>query len=158
MRSLAGLLDEYGESHRHPANERIHLVCVPAILWSLVGMFALAPLGTPWRWMNLGLVVALGPPALALRGPRRLAVVALAASLALFAAAEALREATGSAPLVYLGVFVAAWIGQFVGHAIEGARPAFTRDLLFLLVGPLWLLVRLRPALAPELGDEVACE
>ena len=36
--------------------------------------------------------------------------------------------------------FVLAWIGQFVGHAIEGRRPSFLKDLQFLLIGPLWLL------------------
>jgi uncharacterized membrane protein YGL010W len=39
-----------------------------------------------------------------------------------------------------LVIFVAAWIGQFIGHAIEGKRPSFFKDLQFLLIGPLWLL------------------
>ena len=37
-------------------------------------------------------------------------------------------------------VFVLAWIGQFVGHAIEGKKPSFFEDVKFLLVGPAWLL------------------
>lgn len=37
-------------------------------------------------------------------------------------------------------VFVIAWIGQFVGHQIEGKKPSFFKDLQFLLIGPLWLL------------------
>ena len=37
-------------------------------------------------------------------------------------------------------IFVIAWIGQFVGHAVEGRRPSFFKDLQFLLIGPLWLL------------------
>ena len=37
-------------------------------------------------------------------------------------------------------IFVIAWIGQFVGHAFEGKRPSFFKDLQFLLIGPLWLL------------------
>ena len=37
-------------------------------------------------------------------------------------------------------IFIVAWIGQFVGHAIEGRRPSFFKDLQFLLIGPLWLL------------------
>ncbi len=40
-------------------------------------------------------------------------------------------------------VFVVAWIGQFYGHAVEGRRPAFFRDLQFLMIGPLWLLAAL---------------
>jgi uncharacterized membrane protein YGL010W len=41
---------------------------------------------------------------------------------------------------VALAVFVLAWIGQFIGHLIEGKRPSFFEDLQFLLVGPAWLL------------------
>jgi uncharacterized membrane protein YGL010W len=37
-------------------------------------------------------------------------------------------------------VFVLAWIGQFIGHEIEGKKPAFFKDLQFLLIGPLWTL------------------
>lgn len=37
-------------------------------------------------------------------------------------------------------IFLVAWIGQFIGHAIEGKRPSFFKDLQFLLIGPLWLL------------------
>jgi uncharacterized membrane protein YGL010W len=37
-------------------------------------------------------------------------------------------------------VFVLAWIGQFVGHLIEGRKPSFFDDIKFLLVGPAWLL------------------
>ena len=42
--------------------------------------------------------------------------------------------------LVAVAVFVVAWIGQFVGHAIEGRKPSFLEDVKFLLVGPAWLL------------------
>ena len=37
-------------------------------------------------------------------------------------------------------LFAVAWIGQFIGHYIEGKRPSFLKDLQFLLIGPLWLL------------------
>jgi uncharacterized membrane protein YGL010W len=37
-------------------------------------------------------------------------------------------------------IFVLAWIGQFIGHEIEGKKPAFFKDLQFLLIGPLWTL------------------
>ncbi len=39
-----------------------------------------------------------------------------------------------------LVVFVVAWIGQFIGHKIEGKKPSFLQDLQFLLIGPVWLL------------------
>ena len=39
-----------------------------------------------------------------------------------------------------LAIFITAWIGQFIGHKIEGKKPSFFEDLQFLLIGPAWLL------------------
>ena len=39
-----------------------------------------------------------------------------------------------------LFVFIIAWIMQFLGHKIEGKKPAFFKDLKFLLIGPAWML------------------
>ncbi len=41
-----------------------------------------------------------------------------------------------------LALFVAGWVLQFVGHFIEGNQPAFFRNPVYLLVGPLWLARR----------------
>src|ERR1044072_9015962 len=41
-----------------------------------------------------------------------------------------------------LALFIAGWIFQFVGHAIEGNQPAFFKNPVDLLVGPLWLVRR----------------
>ena len=41
-----------------------------------------------------------------------------------------------------LTLFVLGWILQFIGHAIEGNQPAFFKNPVYLLVGPLWLLRR----------------
>jgi uncharacterized membrane protein YGL010W len=38
--------------------------------------------------------------------------------------------------------FVIGWIGQFVGHHIEGKKPSFFEDLQFLLIGPIWIFKR----------------
>jgi uncharacterized membrane protein YGL010W len=49
-----------------------------------------------------------------------------------------------------LGLFTIAWIGQFIGHRIEGRKPSFFKDLQFLLIGPLWILAKLsRSRVAP---------
>ena len=39
-----------------------------------------------------------------------------------------------------IGVFLAAWAAQFWGHKVEGKKPSFLKDILFLLVGPLWIM------------------
>jgi uncharacterized membrane protein YGL010W len=47
---------------------------------------------------------------------------------------------TVNIPILALFVFVLAWIGQFIGHKIEGKKPSFIKDIQFLLIGPIWLL------------------
>lgn len=53
-----------------------------------------------------------------------------------------------SLPLFFLSwrwalvLFVVGWVFQFIGHAIEGNQPAFFKNPLYLLIGPLWLLRR----------------
>jgi uncharacterized membrane protein YGL010W len=45
-----------------------------------------------------------------------------------------------------LALFVVGWILQFVGHAIEGNRPAFIQNPVYFFVAPLWLVQRLARA------------
>ena len=41
-------------------------------------------------------------------------------------------------------LFVAGWIFQLVGHAVEGKPPEFLRDWRFLLVGLRWWFAKVR--------------
>ncbi|MEF1186478.1 Mpo1-like protein, partial [Vibrio sinaloensis] len=55
MRSLAQWLADYGESHQHPINQKIHQVAVPGIFLSVVGLVWSIPsinlLGTTVNWV-----------------------------------------------------------------------------------------------------------
>ena len=130
MRKVDELFERYGESHRHPTNEAIHWICVPLITWSvLAALWAASPAAA---YVGIALAVAF----YAWLSPQ-LAV----GMLALFALMVYPLTLLGSSTLaVAIAVFVVAWIGQFVGHAIEGRKPSFFEDLKFLLVGPAWLL------------------
>ena len=39
-----------------------------------------------------------------------------------------------------LALFVFGWFCQFAGHVIEGNQPAFFKNPVYLLVGPVWWL------------------
>ena len=41
-----------------------------------------------------------------------------------------------------IGVFVVAWIAQFIGNKIEGKKPSFFTDVVYLLIGPIWVLAK----------------
>jgi len=51
-----------------------------------------------------------------------------------------LAQLSGHVLTIAIVVFVIAWIGQFIGHRIEGKKPSFFEDIKFLLIGPAWLL------------------
>ncbi len=61
-------------------------------------------------------------------------------SLALFAASIAVDGLWKWA----LGLFIAGWVLQFVGHAFEGKPPEFFHDWRFLLVGLRWWVAKMR--------------
>ncbi len=130
-RPIETLLATYARSHRHPANEWIHCVCVPAIVFSLLGLlWALHP------W--LAAAVVLGSLAY-------YATLSMPFMLGMLCMSGAMLGVLGWIPPqkivpVCAVVFVVAWVGQFIGHKIEGAKPSFFEDLRYLLIGPLFVL------------------
>jgi uncharacterized membrane protein YGL010W len=133
VRRIDELLTHYGESHRNPANERIHFIAIPLILLSLLGLLAAAH-----PWLAYAFVAA------SMVYYARLSLVFLAAMAVVSVAALAAVHAMGSWVLpLSLGIFVAAWIAQFVGHKLEGKKPSFFEDLQYLWVGPLFVLSKL---------------
>ena len=130
-RAIDRLLAQYADSHRHHSNELIHFVCVPAIVWSVVGvLWAIHPL------LALVAVAAAQVDYFRLSAPFGIGMLVMTL---LFLASFALLPPGWVLPLA-IGVFVAAWIGQFIGHRIEGKKPSFFDDLRFLLIGPLFVL------------------
>jgi uncharacterized membrane protein YGL010W len=144
MRTVAEWLGEYGASHENPTNKLLHWVCVPPIVLAVLGFLWSLPVpaafaaGAPWlNWATLTAAAALAyyfalSPALA--------AGVLIAFIVLLLVTERLAHLPWPLWLTSLVIFVAAWIGQFIGHGIEGKRPSFFKDAQFLLIGPLWLV------------------
>ncbi len=131
LRAVDQLLERYAESHRNHQNEVIHFICVPAIVWSLTGLlWAVHPL--------LALIAAAVSQVYYFRLSPPFAVGMLLMTV-IFMASFAAMPPGWVAPIA-AAVFVVAWIGQFIGHKIEGKKPSFFDDLRFLLVGPLFVL------------------
>ena len=144
MRSVTDWLGEYGASHQNPTNKLLHWICVPPIVLAVMGFLWAAPfpaaLGTLSPWLNWAtLVAAAALVYYALLSPS-LALGVLLAFIVLLVITERLALLPWPLWLTSLVIFVVAWIGQFIGHAVEGKRPSFFKDLQFLLIGPLWLL------------------
>jgi uncharacterized membrane protein YGL010W len=145
MRSVHDWFESYGADHQNPTNRLIHWICVPAILWSVIALVWIVPvpqaIGRPGLWCAL-LMVGVLTFYWRLSRPLGAAMIALFIALALLT--HAAYGALGPERLLRLaiGVFVVAWIGQFVGHKLEGRRPTFLTDLAYLLIGPAWLVAK----------------
>ena len=125
------LLSLYSESHRNHTNELIHIVCVPLIVFSLLGIiWAVHPLAA--------IIVAAASLYYYFQLSKPFAIGMLAMATVMLALLALLPPATVLA--LSIAIFVLAWVGQFVGHQIEGKKPSFLDDLRFLLIGPLFVL------------------
>ncbi|TJY64687.1 DUF962 domain-containing protein [Sinimarinibacterium sp. CAU 1509] len=147
MRSYTQLMNEYESSHRNPVNRVIHMICVPliyftsvALLWS-ASLAWLVPGVSPAvaPWINLATLLALPVAVFYARlGAGSLfsgVLWMLIAGLACFA----LQVAGVALPWIAVPVWLVAWVVQIYGHKIEGAKPSFFDDVVFLLIGPLFV-------------------
>ena len=144
MKTADEWFDEYGESHRNRINKIIHWICVPAIVFSLVGLLWSLPhpriftgISPLLNWGTLFVAAAM-TWYLVLSWP--LALGMFLVSAAVVWGNHALAQLDVALWQISLGIFVVAWIGQFIGHRIEGKKPSFFKDIQFLLIGPVWLL------------------
>lgn len=147
MKTIDQWLEEYGESHRNKTNKLIHWICVPTIMFTVLGLLTTIPHGQVFSFMpkEAAFVANWGGVILVLA-----ALFYLRLSFAMFLgmSLSALAMLYGAFELgkvvtlwqVCLVLFVVAWIFQFIGHKIEGKKPSFFKDVQFLLIGPAWLL------------------
>ncbi len=146
MRQIDQLLKTYGESHQNKTNKLIHWIMVPLIFFSIVGLLMSIPvLGfakTPF--MNFGALAFVFALIYYFKLSKPLFVGfvfwAFFCLYSNFYIYKSVGYSNSNLALISLGIFVIAWIFQFIGHKIEGAKPSFLDDIKFLLIGPAWLL------------------
>ena len=129
MKTITEWFDDYSDSHQNKTNKAIHWVCVPAILFSIIGIVAHFSALLTALLLVLTLVFY-----------ARLDLVLAVAMVALIAIMAWLIYILPVGFGFYIGIFIIAWIGQFYGHKIEGKKPSFFKDLQFLLIGPVWCM------------------
>jgi len=150
MQTAKEYFSEYGLSHQNETNQTIHYICVPLIFFSVIGLLMSIPttflenlfdLSNPilenWA-VVFGLMASLFYLKLGFWYFIKMLFVLLLSIIVNF-------YIGGILNLLYVSItiFVLAWIGQFYGHKVEGAKPSFLKDLEFLLIGPLWLIEKL---------------
>ena len=144
MKAIQTWLDKYGESHKNKTNKLIHWICVPSIFFSILALLSLIEIPILQQWLDveisnfatififLGLLFYLRSSFAMFIGVALFTMLCYNGILIL--------DQLGYKFEIALGIFIIAWIGQFVGHKIEGKKPSFFEDLKFLLIGPAWLI------------------
>ncbi|EMI65054.1 Mpo1 family 2-hydroxy fatty acid dioxygenase [Leptospira noguchii] len=152
MKSVETWLDEYGESHQNPINKNIHWICVPSIYFTVIGLLWAIPVPSVFLsvpYLNFATIALLLALVFYIRLSTTLAFGMLILS-SLMMYLIVLLERTVLPIMIgnysygilelSVTIFVLAWVGQFIGHKIEGKKPSFFKDLQFLMIGPIWLL------------------
>lgn len=140
MKSLGTWFNEYGESHQNKTNKMVHWVCVPLIMFSIIGLVSLIPFPMNNTSINWAAFALLGVLLFYLNHSRNIFIGMLLFTTLLYALTLLVNQYAAQAAYIYLSIFAAAWVGQFWGHKIEGKKPSFLKDIQFLLIGPAWLM------------------
>ena len=146
MQNIADLFADYASYHRTPGNKWFHRFGIPMIMLTMIGMLARVTIfdGGSWR-LDAAMLLILGASVYYLAIEWRLAIAMIAVSIAFYFAGAALPMSLNVA------LFILGWIFQFVGHSVyEKKKPAFMKNFVHLLIGPLWILNDLVPVVRPR--------
>lgn len=149
MKTMQDWLDAYAVSHQNKTNKAIHFICVPLIVFSVVGLFMSIPNSILVQFTgiesfvisNWAVVTLIPIMFFYLRLSIKMGLLILTFLVLCMLGNIQLAELSGL-PIWQssVAIFVLAWIGQFYGHKLEGQKPSFFDDLKFLLIGPAWIL------------------
>ena len=158
MKTLVDHLGQYAEYHRDRRNILSHFIGIPMIVVAVAVLLSRPGWEVAGLWLSPALLTALAAGIFYLRLDLRFGLLMSALlGLCLWAGAALAQQST----LVWLsgglGLFVAGWIIQFIGHYYEGRKPAFVDDLMGLVVGPLFVVAELGflLGLRPEVQEAV---
>ena len=143
MQTIETLFADYASYHRTSGNKLFHRLGIPMIMLSLIGMLARVPVFAG----DAAMVLIAAAMVYYLIVEWRLALAMLAVSIGFYF--------LGASMPMWLNValFILGWIFQGIGHSVyEKRKPAFMRNFVHLLVGPLWILNDLIPVVkgAPQ--------
>lgn len=144
MKKVDALLADYSSHHRTHGNLVCHSIGIPLIVFGILSFLLLVRLPfAPPGWTAAEALVVLAFVFYAVLD-LPLAITMLVPMVFLDLAARGVGSWQAGA-----AAFLVGWIFQGVGHArYEKNRPAFLRNLLHLLIGPLFLvneLAHIRP-------------
>ncbi|MBN3727928.1 Mpo1 family 2-hydroxy fatty acid dioxygenase [Burkholderia sp. Ac-20379] len=145
MKTLVDQLANYAAYHRDTRNIVTHLFGIPMIVAAVAVLLSRPAAGAlAGVVLSPALVVAVAAALYYLRLDLRFgAAMSVLLALTLWLGQTLAVERTGVWLAAGIGLFVAGWAIQFVGHAFEGRKPAFVDDVIGLAIGPLFVVAEL---------------
>jgi uncharacterized membrane protein YGL010W len=140
---LDGFFKDYASFHRTPGNQSLHMVGIPLIVLSILGLLGHLPVsggmtGSDAFRVDGGTVLWLGAMIWYVLLDWKLAAPFSLVSLGLYFVGRAL-----PVPVLW-GVFLGGWAIQYAGHYIyEHKSPAFYKNAEHLLIGPFWIFSKM---------------
>jgi uncharacterized membrane protein YGL010W len=149
-REIDVLFAEYAADRQHPSNRLIHWVCIPLILFSILGLAWSIPfphldfLGRYNGFLNWAsfLIAISGYYYYRLSAILSYMMLLLVFALSLIVVQFEKWELAGGPALwlVCTVVLLIAVAGLFLGQKIEGRKRSFLSNVKLVLIGPIWLL------------------
>lgn len=123
------LFREYASYHGDARNRACHAIGIPLIVLGVMGLTSLVHFG------RLDLAMVLGAATLAYYAVLDMKGALLSALIfaLLYVAAIHLTWPLSTA------AFIIGWVFQLIGHRFEGSKPKFLENLIYLLIGPLYI-------------------
>ena len=122
--SLDKFINDYESFHRDPLNIKIHIICVPLIILSVIGMLNAIPVA--WGPVRIGHVVCFLYSSYYIFYARPYLLSCFTMFATLIAADFLLAKLSSQLYLsINVSLFVVSWILQIWGHKKEGNKPAF---------------------------------
>ena len=149
MATVEALFADYASYHQTAGNKFFHRLGIPMIMLSLIGMLTQVTLfDVATVRMDAAMVLIAMASAYYFVVEWRLAIAMTAVSIVFYFVGAAI-------PFwINVALFVLGWIFQFIGHKVyEHKNPAFFRNFVHLLVGPLWILNDIIPVVKNAPGD-----
>jgi len=122
--SLDKVINDYESYHKDPLNIKIHIICVPLIILSVIGMLNAIPVA--WGPVRIGHVVCFLYSSYYIFYARPYLLSCFTMFATLIAADFLLAKLSSQLYLsINVSLFVVSWILQIWGHKKEGNKPAF---------------------------------
>src|SRR5437763_6541857 len=136
MQDIRAAFADYASHHQTKGNKWFHRFGIPMIMLTLIGMLVRVRVATVGGFrIDAGMVLIAIAVIYYLMLEWRLAIPMLMVSIAFYLLGARLPMSANAA------LFILGWIFQFIGHSVyEHRQPAFFRNVVHLLIGPLWIL------------------